>query len=208
MPLRYDTSLRKGGFVNNTHFDIDTEAVVLMELMLYPSKENVNSLSDIDFHRDLHRWIFEAIKEMVTQGKKIKIKEIRDIVNAEAGYDFSSEIAGILRHADWYIEVEFAKKVSEKGITEAVKHPEADLKQYITQLKQLTTCRAIEALTAGLIARVKRGQDTIQQVYELNKLLNKGMVKGVSLTVNTIEPGIIAKGEGNSEKEEGDDGAK
>ncbi|MBT9143925.1 MAG: hypothetical protein DDT29_02339 [Dehalococcoidia bacterium] len=168
--------------VNNTHFDIDAEAVVLMELMLYPSKEKVGLLSDTDFHRDLHKWMFQAVKEIMAQGREIEIKEIRDIVNAKTGYDFSSEIVGILRHADWYIEIEFAKRVAENGIAEAVKQPEVDLSQYITQLKQSTTCRAVETLTAGIIARVKHGQDPTQQIYELNKVLGKGKVKGVRLT--------------------------
>ncbi|MBT9132998.1 MAG: hypothetical protein DDT33_01529 [Firmicutes bacterium] len=180
--------------MNNTHFDIDAEAIVLMELMLYPSKENVNSLSDIDFHRDLHRWIFQAIKETVAQGKEIKIKEIMGAVKERTGHDFSLGIVRMLRHAETWAEVEFAKRVAEMGIVEAVKQPEVNLDQHITRLKQSTTCRMIETLSAGITARVNRGQDTTQQVYELNKLLNKGTVKGVSLAANIIELGIIAKG--------------
>ncbi|MBT9133112.1 MAG: hypothetical protein DDT33_01643 [Firmicutes bacterium] len=169
--------------MNNLHFDIDAEAVVLMELMLYPSRENMVLLSDTDFHRDLHRWIFQALKEMVAEGKDIKVKEIMGAVKERTGHDFGLSIVRMLRHAEIWAEIEFAKRVAEKGIADAVKGSAVALGDYIALLKRATKCRMLEALTAGIIARIKQGSDTDQQVHELQRLLCKGKVRGISLNV-------------------------
>lgn len=179
--------------MKDLHFDIDTEAVTLMELLLSPTKENIDRLSDADFCRDLHGWVFRAIKTMLAQGKEIEIRGIMGLVREQTGNDFGSAIVRMLKHADLCDEVAFAERIRDEGISQAVKRPAVDLDDCISRLKALTKCRMVESLTNGIIARIRKGEDIAQQLNELNRVLKKGRVRGYNLDSIIVNTGRTAE---------------